>query len=211
MRLMFVYFIAEDAGSAQDVHNYFRVAQESGHEVVLYGWPNALPSFSFSRDVASADALIFLFEWTTQLRFGDQLDLSRLLGQVPRERRFVIDCDGAYNERIKVKADYNHRDVASSRRWIEVCDSLADKIYQPTLHPLRPNVRRSSFMRMTRRGRGRWTSAARNTGWSTLATANSAGGRCTECCGRSSRSASGSAGSRWSGTAGTLSRHGRHG
>ena len=32
------------------------------------------------------------------------------------------------------------RDHSASRRWVEVCDSLSDKIYQPTLHPLRPNV-----------------------------------------------------------------------
>jgi hypothetical protein len=138
---MFVYFIAEDAGSAQDVHNYTRVAQELGHEVVLYGWPGALPSFRFRRDAAWADAVVFIFEWTTNLRFGDQLDLARIVGQVPRGRRFVIDCDGAYNEVVRAGADYNHRDAASSRQWIDVCDSLSDKIYQPTLHPLRGNVR----------------------------------------------------------------------
>ena len=48
MRIMFVYFIAEDAGSAQDVHNYIRAAEELGHEIVLYGRPGALPSFKFS-------------------------------------------------------------------------------------------------------------------------------------------------------------------
>jgi hypothetical protein len=57
----------------------------------------------------------------------------------------VIDCDGKYNAAISVVGDYNHPDEATSHRWIEVCDSLTDKIYQPTLHPLRPNVRTHFF------------------------------------------------------------------
>lgn len=141
MRIMFVYFIAEDAGSAQDIHNYIRVGTELGHEVVLYGSPGILPAFKFSLDVDVADAVFFIFEWTTQLRFGDQFDWTRLVSQVPRHKRFVIDCDGAYNEMIHVGGDLNHRDAASSRKWMDICDSLADRIYQPTLHPLQPNVR----------------------------------------------------------------------
>jgi hypothetical protein len=143
--LLFVYYIAEDAGSAQDIASYARVAAEHGHEIVLYGPACAIPSFRFSKDVASADAVVFIFEWTTQLRFGDQLDLARLVSEVPRERRIVIDCDGGYNERIESGGDYNHRDAAASRAWMDVCDSLADKIFQPALRPRRPNVRTFFF------------------------------------------------------------------
>jgi hypothetical protein len=141
MRIMFVYFIAEDAGSAQDVHHYIRAAEELGHEVVLYGRPGVLPSFKFSLDVESADAVFFIFEWTTDLRFGDQLDWARLVSGVPRHKRFVIDCDGGYNEMIQIEGDLNHRDAVASRRWMDICESLADQIYQPTLHPVQPNVR----------------------------------------------------------------------
>jgi Glycosyl transferases group 1 len=157
MRIMFVYFIAADAGSAQDVHNYMRAGEELGHEVVLYGRPGVLPSFKFSLDVESADAVFFIFEWTTQLSaklvkasesttstavlFGDQLDWTFLISKVPRSQRFIIDCDGAYNEMIHVEGDLNHRDVVSSRKWMDICESLTDKIYQPTLHPAQPNVR----------------------------------------------------------------------
>lgn len=74
------------------------------------------------------------------MRFGDHLDWARLVSKVPRHKRFVIDCDGAYNEMIHVQGDLNHRDVASSRRWMDVCESLADRIFQPTLHPIRSNV-----------------------------------------------------------------------
>src|SRR5919108_918441 len=141
MRLMFIYYLYGDAGSVQDIYNYAQVAKALGHEAVVYGPPSVHRSFSLSRDVGSADAVIFLFEWTMQLRYGDQLDLIRLIRRVPRERRVVIDCDGAYNDAITIGGDYNHRDGEGSRLWIEACDSLSDKICQPTLHPLRPNVR----------------------------------------------------------------------
>src|SRR5260370_30201189 len=69
----------------------------------------------------------------------------RLVDQVPRERRVVIDCDGKYNESISVTGDYNDASAEESRRWIELCDSISDKIYQPTFHPLRSNVRTFFF------------------------------------------------------------------
>jgi hypothetical protein len=90
--------------------------------------------------MTSADAVIFILEWTTDLQFGDRLDLARLVSAVPRRRRLVIDCDGKYNDAIQVVGDHNHADASASRRWIEICDGLADKIYQPTFHPLRRNV-----------------------------------------------------------------------
>jgi hypothetical protein len=141
MRLMFVHWVVEDRGSPQDIYNYTQVARDLGHEVALYGPPNSSRSFNYSLDIKSADAAIFLFEWTTLLRHGNNLDFIRLIGMVPRERRVVVDLDGKYNNAISVVGDYNHADAAASRAWIEVCDSLSDKIFQATLHPLRPNVR----------------------------------------------------------------------
>ena len=124
-----------------------------------------LPSFKFSLDVESADAVFFIFEWTTQLRFGDQLDWARLVSKVPRHKRFVIDCDGAYNEMIHVEGDLNHRDEASSRKWMDICESLADKIFQPTLHPVQPNVRSFLLSRLrSRHGSGRWISDGKEYG-----------------------------------------------
>ena len=145
MRLIFVYYIMDSAGSAQDIDNYCRAARNLGHEIVVYGPPDDSSAFDFSLHADGADALVFIFEWTTDLRFGDSLDLSRLLSIVPRERRVVIDCDGAYNDVIRADGDYNHRTPEASRRWRSVCDSLADKICQPTLHPERPNVRSFLF------------------------------------------------------------------
>src|SRR5712691_4755932 len=140
MRLIFVHWVYEDRGSAQDLYNYREAARQLGHEVVIYG-PPELSSFHYSLDVGDNDAVVFICEWTTGLQYGDQLDWLRLVAQVPRRRRVVIDCDGKYNDVISVTGDYNHSDASASREWIEVCDSLSDKIYQATLHPLRPNVR----------------------------------------------------------------------
>jgi hypothetical protein len=53
----------------------------------------------------------------------------------------VIDCDGAYNEPIRFAGDYNHRSDEACRQWLEVCDSISDKICQPALRPIRQNVR----------------------------------------------------------------------
>jgi len=145
MRLIFIHYVIEDRGSAQDMHNYVQVAQALGHKVALYGRPKAASPFSYSLDVSSADAAIFIFEWTTELQDGDQLDLLRLAAKVPRQRRVVIDCDGGYNDAISVTGDVNHRDQEASRRWVRICDSLTDKIYQPTYHPLRQNVKTFFF------------------------------------------------------------------
>jgi glycosyltransferase involved in cell wall biosynthesis len=141
MRLMFIHYVVEDRGSAQDMYHYAQVARALGHEVVLYGRTKETSAFNYSLDIDSADAAVFILEWTTELQYGDHLDLIRLMCKVPRRRRVVIDCDGAYNDAISVVGDANHPDDAASRRWVQVCDSLSDKIYQPTLHPLRPNVR----------------------------------------------------------------------
>jgi hypothetical protein len=137
MRLVFFNWAAETHGSAQDLYNYTHVARTLGHEVVLYGPPNPASPFTYAKDIGFADAVIFIFEFTTA---ADALDLVRLMGKVPRRRRVVIDCDGGYNDPISLVGDVNHPDEAASRRWVEVCDSLSDKVYQPTYHPLRPNV-----------------------------------------------------------------------
>jgi len=140
MRLMFVHYLFEDRGSAQDIHHFAMAAAELGHEVALYGPPNPYSPFNYSLDVASADAVIFIFEWTTNLQFGDCLDMVRLVSSVPRRKRVVIDCDGKYNDAISVVGDYNHAKQEDSDKWRGICDSLSDKVFQPTYSPLEQNV-----------------------------------------------------------------------
>ncbi len=141
MKLVFVYWGFENAGSMLDLRGYARAARGMGHEVTVYGPPNAAFALDYSQDLSGADAVVFVFEWTTALQFGDRLDWARLLEAVPRRRRVVIDCDGAYNDPIEVSGDYNHRSADSSLKWRQVCESLSDKICQPALRPRRANVR----------------------------------------------------------------------
>ena len=141
MNLVFVYWGYENAGSMLDLRGYARAAQAMGHEVTIYGPPNPVFALNYSQDLAGADAVIFVVEWTTDLQYGDRLDWARLVTSVPRQRRVVIDCDGAYNEPILFHGDYNHRTEESSRKWRDICDSLSDKICQPTFRPRLPNVR----------------------------------------------------------------------
>jgi len=141
MRLVFICWPFEDQGSGNIIQGYTEAAKAFGHDVTVYACPYDKIPLNYSLAVSSADALVFLFEWTTRQYYGDALDLTRLIAKVPRERRVVIDGDGNYNDVIRVDGDANHPDDGASRRWREVCDSISDKICQPTLQPLRPNVR----------------------------------------------------------------------
>jgi hypothetical protein len=145
MRLMFVYWAFEDQGSGLLIQGYSRAARALGHEVAVYGRPNPKIPLNYSLDVASADAVVFIFEWTTRLQQGDALDLVRLVSRVPRRRRVILDGDGNYNAIIRVGTDYNHKTEGDCQAWAEVCDSLTDKVCQPTLHPLCANVRTFLF------------------------------------------------------------------
>lgn len=140
MKLMFVYWAWADQGSGNVLQSYSQAAKALGHEVVVYGPPDTGIPLNYSLDIARADAVVFIFEWTTQLQHGDQLDLARLVAAVPRSRRVIIDGDGNYNDFVRIDGDYNHADPDARAKWIDLCDSLTDKIYQPTLHPLSAKV-----------------------------------------------------------------------
>jgi len=145
MKLLFVYWAFENQGSGLLIQAYADAARRLGHEVVVYGRPEPRIPLTYTLEIGSCDAVVFIFEWTTALMRGDNLDWVRLFNSVPRERRVILDGDGNYNDMITVDGDYNHRHEADRLRWIEVCDSLTDKICQPTLHPLRKNVRSFLF------------------------------------------------------------------
>jgi hypothetical protein len=140
VRIVFVYWPFEDQGSGLVLRGYSEAARALGHEIEVYGIPYERIPLDYTLELSSADAVVFLFEWTTQLYYGDRLDLVRLVGSVPRRRRVVIDGDGNYNDVLRVDGDRNHPGPEEARAWTEVCDALADKICQPTLHPLRDGV-----------------------------------------------------------------------
>jgi hypothetical protein len=146
MKLMFVYWAMEDQGSGLVIQGYTEAARALGHEVSVYGrWipgkiNNPVIPLNYSLDIESADAVVFIFEWTTELKPGDRLDLARIVSKVPRSRRVVLDGDGKYNDVVRIDDDCNHANALEAKRWIETCDSVSDKICQPTLHPIQPNV-----------------------------------------------------------------------
>src|SRR5260370_403766 len=139
MRIMFVYWAFEDQGSGLLINGYTRTAKEMGHEVVIYGRPIPNIPLNYSMDVESADALVYIFEWTTDLQQGDNLDFSRL-SKIPSHGTVIWDGDGSNNDLISVDGDYNHLNEASRDKWIAMCDSLSDKICHPTFRPLRRKV-----------------------------------------------------------------------
>src|SRR5216683_3259697 len=86
MRIMLVYWAFEDQGSGLLINGYTRAAKEMGHEIVVYGRPIPNIPLTYSMDVESADALVYIFEWTTDLLRGDNLDFARL-SKVPRRAK----------------------------------------------------------------------------------------------------------------------------
>src|SRR5688572_11956189 len=145
MKLLFVYWAMEDQGSGLVIQGYTEAARALGHEVSVYGrWiagkNNPVIPLNYSVDIGSADAVVFIFEWTTRLQPGDQLDLARIVSKIPRNRRVVLDGDGKYNDVLTAHDDYNHLNEVEARQWRDACDSVSDKICQPTLHPLRQGV-----------------------------------------------------------------------
>jgi hypothetical protein len=142
---MFFYKVGEDVGSAQTIRSYAQVAPAFGHEVAVYGEPRPDSAVPYSLDVDSADAVVFLLEFYLELHYAGFMNLVRLIGKVPRERRIVIDDDGAYNDVIQVNGDYNHGDEAERRARTALFESISDKILQPTFRPLRPDVRSFLF------------------------------------------------------------------
>jgi hypothetical protein len=142
---MFVYWQVGDAGSAQTISHYCRAAKALGHQAALFAPEGSVPGIPCSLDIESADGAIFPLEWNIYLHNNEPLDLDTPVRSIRRERRVVIDCDGMYADVTKVAEDYNHPDDVCSRTRTELYDSIADKIFQPTFHPRRPNVRTFFF------------------------------------------------------------------
>src|SRR5689334_2003812 len=119
MKLVFVYWGYDNAGSMLDLRGYSSAAERMGHQVSIYGSAKSAFALNYSKDVSDADAVIFVVEWTTALQFGDQLDWARLLAAVPRDRRVIIDCDGHYNEPISYAVFCLKKNMHQSAEWMD--------------------------------------------------------------------------------------------
>jgi len=140
MKILFFLDKRDNAGSIQAVANYVSAGEGMGITVALYGGPDEnFPGIRFSTNVGAFDYVVFILE--SRLEWLSGLRIPRILSSIPRRRRAVLDADGAFNRRISIDGyDRNHVTEKDRARWLTYFYGLADKIMQPTLTPVEPNV-----------------------------------------------------------------------
>jgi len=145
MRILFVMDQRVDRGSIQSISNYVRAGDEAGHEIALYGRTDpTFPTIRFSVAVDTFDYVVFLVEswrhWMSALR------MPRILAEVPRQRRAIVDSDGMYNQIVSTESyDRNYPYEQTRAEWFAHYQIVADKIFQPTFDPREPAVRKLMF------------------------------------------------------------------
>jgi hypothetical protein len=145
MRILFVMDQRADRGSIQCISNYVRAGDEGGYYIALYGRTDPrFPTVRFSTDVGSFDYVVFLVEswrhWMSALR------MPRILAEVPRSRRAIVDADGMYNPIVSTDSyDRNHPYEQIRQEWLSHYRIVADKVFQPTFTPRDAGVRKVLF------------------------------------------------------------------
>ena len=147
MKLLLVTGLDAWSRSVATVHKYVAASRALGHDVAVYGEPNAeLPALPFTTDLSGIDLALFIVQVPSD--FPDMPYLARVLDGVPRERRAVVDLWGRYNDTIRVDHDFNHLEKLDGHlgsEWIEAIQAVSDTVLQPTLAPLRPGVKTFLF------------------------------------------------------------------
>jgi hypothetical protein len=143
MKLLLVSKLSHTARAVNTTAKYVEAGRALGHEVAVFGEqqsePPALPA---SLDVKKFDFAVFVVYVPSD--FPDLPYLAQLLDGIPKERRVIIDCTGRYNETVRVEHDFNHLEKMEGHQgweWVEGFRAVSDRILQPTLHPLRDDVR----------------------------------------------------------------------
>jgi hypothetical protein len=145
MRILFVMDQRVDRGSIQSVSSYVRAGDEAGHHIALYGRSDPrFPTVRFSTDVGAFEYVVFLVEswrhWMSALR------MPRILAEVPRCRRTIVDADGMYNQIVSAEDyDRNYINEQTRQEWLAHYRLVADKIFQPTFAPREPGARKLLF------------------------------------------------------------------
>ena len=145
MRILFAMDQRVDRGSIQSVSNYVRAGDKTGHEIALYGRIDPrFPTIRFSMAVGTFDYVVFLVEswrhWMSALR------MPRILAEIPRQRRAIVDSDGMYNQIVSTENyDRNHPYEQTRAEWFAHYQIVTDKIFQPTFVPREPGVRKVLF------------------------------------------------------------------
>lgn len=143
MKLLLVSEIDRHARAVSTITKYIQQGKKLGHEIALFGEQRSeSPVVDCSLDVKKFDFVIFVVYQPQD--FPDLPYLAYLLDGTPKERRIIIDCGGRYNETVRVEHDFNHLEKLDGHQgweWIEAFQAVSDKILQPTLNPLRDDVR----------------------------------------------------------------------
>ncbi len=143
MKLLFAAELTRFARSTYTLWKYVEVGRALGHQVAIFGERSAdTPSMPHTLEVEKFDFVIFVIHVPSD--FPDLPYLARLLDQMPKERRVILDCLGRYNETIRVEHDFNHLEKLDGHQgweWIEGFQAVSDRILQPTLRPLRSDVK----------------------------------------------------------------------
>jgi len=143
MKLLIVSRFDRSARAINTITKYVRVGKSLGHEVALFSEPIAdMPDVPTSREPKAFDHVIFVVYETPD--FPDLPYLAHLLDGVPREQRTIVDCTGRYNETIQVENDFNHLEKMDNHmgwEWIDGFAAVAKTILQPTIAPVRADVR----------------------------------------------------------------------
>jgi hypothetical protein len=145
MRILFVMDQRVDRGSIQSISNYVRAGDEAGYHIALYGHTDPrFPTVRFSTDVGAFDYVVFLVE--SSRRWMSALRMPRMLAEVPRSRRAIVDADGMYNQIVSTEGyDRNYAYEQTRQEWFAHYRLVADKIFQPTFAPREPGVRKVLF------------------------------------------------------------------
>jgi hypothetical protein len=143
VKLLLVSKLDRYARAVNTIAKYVQTAKTLGHEVAVFGERSTdIPHVEYSLDVGSFDYAIFVVYETGD--FPDLPYLARLLDGMPKAQRVIVDCCGRFNATIRVDHDFNHLEKLDGHQgweWIEGFETISDTILQPTLRPLRADVR----------------------------------------------------------------------
>jgi hypothetical protein len=143
MRILLVTSVNPWTRSVSTIHKWSAAARTLGHDVAVYGDPlRELPSVRFTRDLGGIHVALFVIQVASDL--PEMPHLARVLDAIPRERRAVVDLWGRYNDTIRLEHDFNHLEKLDEHEgweWMEAFEAISATILQPTLTPLRSDVR----------------------------------------------------------------------
>lgn len=143
MNILLVTWVEAWLRSVSTVHKWCSAGKKLGHNVAVFGEPNPdLPLLPFTTDLKGVDLAIFVTQVSGDL--PQMPYLARLLDAIPREQRVVVDLWGRFNDTIQLDHDFNHLEKLDGHvgwEWDDAFRALSGTILQPTLKPLRTEVK----------------------------------------------------------------------